>query len=97
MCLLPPCLTYANVMRVAKLAGQAAAAVSRSSWPTVLRRHRWPAMVAMSEAVVLVMSQWWIWDGGVRRISELQSSLVMNQMSWHESIDVSQLMPLSCY
>ena len=24
-------------------------------------------------------------------------SLVMNQMSWHESIDVSQLMPLSCY
>eukprot|EP00964_Phaeocystis_antarctica_P045735 scaffold26343_cov59-Phaeocystis_antarctica.AAC.1 len=43
-------------MRVAKLAGQAAAAVSRSSWPTVLRRHKWPAMVAMSEVVVLVTS-----------------------------------------
>ena len=26
-----------------------------------------------------------------------RASLVMNQMSWHESIDVSQLMPLSCY
>ena len=84
MCLAAVRLTYANVMQMAKLAGQAAAAVSRRAWPTVMRHHRWPAKVATSEVVVLVTSQRWNWDGCA---THQRAAMFGHALKWHDERD----------
>ena len=71
-------------MRMAKLAGQAAAAVSRRAWPTVMRHHRWPAKVATSEVVVLVTSQRWNWDGCA---THQRAAMFGHALKWHDERD----------